>query len=91
MKSIFVNWSDNDVYRIWDFIGAEIMYNKELEKLSHCSHGNKEKEYCHQCESYPDDIYQSNKPMMNFAYPLFSEPDRKNHQSVRRNRLYSCL
>ena len=77
MKSTFVDWSSETANRNWDFIGAEIMYNKELEKLSHCPHGNKEKEYCHECESYPDDIYQSNKPMMNFAYPLFSEPDEE--------------
>jgi len=77
MKSTFIDWSSEDIHRSWNFVGAEILYNKELEKLSHCSHGNREKEYCHECESYPDDIYQSNKPVMNFAYPLFSEPDEE--------------
>jgi len=76
MRSTFVDWSSETANRNWDFVGAEIMYNKELEKLSHCSHGNKEKEYCHTCECYPDDIYQSNKPMMNFTYPLFCEPNK---------------
>ncbi|MCK4982607.1 MAG: hypothetical protein KAS17_06765 [Victivallaceae bacterium] len=77
MKSTYVNWGDTDIYRNWDFIGAGIMYDKELEKLSHCSHGNKEKEYCHTCECYPDDTHQDNKPVVNYAYPLFSEPDEE--------------
>ncbi|MCK4983736.1 MAG: hypothetical protein KAS17_12475, partial [Victivallaceae bacterium] len=77
MKSTYVNWSSEDAYRIWDFVGAELMYNKELEKLSHCSHGNKEKEYCHTCECYPDDTHQDNKPVVNYVYPLFSKPDEE--------------
>jgi len=77
MKSNFVNWGSDEVYRTWNFVGAELMYNNELEKLSHCSHGNATEEYCHMCECYPDDTHQRNKPIMNFVYPLFSEPDEE--------------
>jgi hypothetical protein len=75
MNSMYVDWSNEDISWNWDFTGAELLYNRELEKLSQCPHGNIEQGYCHECESYPDDTYQNNKPMMNYAYSLFCEPD----------------
>ena len=77
MKSIYVNWSDENIYQIWDFVGSEIVYSKELKKLLKCPHGNATQEYCDKCEYYPEDKRQDNKPTMNFAYPLFSEPDEE--------------
>jgi hypothetical protein len=77
MKSRYVNWSDEGVYRVWDFIGAGVIYNRERKKLSQCPHGNAMQEYCHECEVYPEDKRNANYPMMNYAYPLFSEPDEE--------------
>jgi hypothetical protein len=77
MKSRYVNWSDEEVYRVWDFIGAGVIYNRERKKLSQCPHGNATQEYCHDCEIYPEDKRQDNFPAMNYAYPLFSEPDEE--------------
>ena len=77
MKSRYVNWSDEEVYRVWDFVGAGIIYNRERKKLSQCPHGNATQEYCHDCNCYPEDKRQNNYPAMNYAYPLFSEPDEE--------------
>ena len=77
MKSRYVNWRDDDTRRNWDFVGAELVYDRELKKLSQCPHGNAEREYCDECKCYPDDSRQDNRPAMNFAYPLFCEPDEE--------------
>ena len=74
MKSIYVNWSDENIHQIWDFIGSSILYNREVKKLSKCPHGNATEGYCDKCECYPEDKEQDNRPSMNFAYPLFCEP-----------------
>jgi hypothetical protein len=55
MKSIYANWSDENIYQTWDFVGAEIVYSKELKRLSKCPHGNAAQEYCDKCECYPED------------------------------------
>jgi hypothetical protein len=77
MKSIYIDWSNENIYRSWDFIGVAIIYNRECQKLSQCPHGNANKEYCHECNLYPEDKRQDNFPTMNYAYPLFSEPDEE--------------
>jgi len=77
MKSTYANWSSEDVYRTWDFIGAGIIYNRESKKLSQCPHGNATQEYCHECGIYPEDKRNANYPAINYAYPLFSEPDEE--------------
>lgn len=77
MKSRYVNWRDEDTRFHWEFVGAELVYDRELERLSQCPHGNAEQGYCHDCACYPDDKRQDNRPAMNFAYPLFCEPDEE--------------
>jgi len=77
MKSIYVNWSDSNIYQVWDFIGAGVIYNRERKRLSQCPHGNATQEYCHDCNVYPEDKRNANYPAINYAYPLFSEPDEE--------------
>lgn len=77
--SLSVSWFDEYEQHPdrWMNHGAEAIYNKETERLSNCPHGNKENEYCDECECYPDDERNNNEPMMNYAYPLHHEPDEE--------------
>jgi len=77
MKSMHIDWTDKNIYETWDFIGAGVIYNRERKKLSQCRHGNATQEYCHECDCYPEDKQNANYPAMNYAYPLFSEPDKE--------------
>jgi hypothetical protein len=77
MKSQYVNWREENIERTWDFVGAGVIYNRERQKLSQCTHGNATQEYCHKCDCYPEDKQNANYPAINYAYPLFSEPDEE--------------
>ncbi|MDD5599745.1 MAG: hypothetical protein PHV82_17505 [Victivallaceae bacterium] len=74
MKSIHVDWSDENIYQYWDFVGAEIVYHKENLRLQQCPHGNHNLEHCFECNCFPDERRNDNLPSMNFAYPLEFEP-----------------
>jgi hypothetical protein len=74
MKSIFVNWHDNNIRDDWDFVGAEIVYYRESLRLKRCPHGNRNLGYCQECDCYPEERRRVKLPMVNFAYPLASEP-----------------
>jgi len=71
MESIFVDWSAEDIYEKWEFTGANLVRQREEEKLRNCPHGNADNGYCDECEVYPDERADENYPMMNFAYPLY--------------------
>ena len=77
MFSIYIDWNDEDVLQNWDFVGDAVIYQMEYKKLQECPHGNQNLRYCHECACYPEDKQRANKPTMNFAYPLFSEPDEE--------------
>jgi len=70
MKSITTDWSNEK----WEMIGAQLMEQKERERLENCTHGNQNLDSCDECECYPDQVADENYPMMNYAYPLHSEP-----------------
>ncbi|MDD5697825.1 MAG: hypothetical protein PHH77_04335 [Victivallaceae bacterium] len=74
MRSIYVDWFDENIERDWDFIGAAIMYHRESLRLERCPHGNRNLGCCQECECFPDERRSANMPMMNFAYPLEFEP-----------------
>lgn len=68
MKSRFIDWSEAVQGTEWQFIGADLMRERALKLLETCQHGNKEKGYCDECECYPDDVEDENRPMFNYAY-----------------------
>jgi len=73
MKTTFVNWSKID-YEDWEFVGANLIREKEQDRLEQCPHGNESEYYCDECNCYPEDAESDNCPMMNFAYPLNNNP-----------------
>ena len=75
MKTINVNWSNQEFDGTWEYIGASLMRDKEQERLEQCTHGNENQDSCEDCECYPDQAADDNYPMMNYAYPLHSLPD----------------
>jgi hypothetical protein len=73
MKSINVDWSNENIFDRWEFTGANLIRDKEFERLGKvCKHGNKDGGSCDECQIYPDETADNNNPMMNYAYPLFS-------------------
>ena len=71
MEAMFVDWSAEDIYERWEFTGADLIRQREEEKLQECPHGNASKGYCEECDIYPDDRANDNYPMINLAYPLY--------------------
>ena len=74
MFNLYVNWSDEDILKTWDFIGAGIVYQYEYKRLQECPHGNQNLRYCDECECFPEIREADNKPAVNFVYPLVKKP-----------------
>jgi len=73
--SIWVDWGDENIYEKWDFVGASLMRGKALEHIESCPKADKERECCEIHDVWADSAESSNMPMMNYAYPLETEPD----------------